>query len=50
MFCGWDWGSTIHGVCLLDDDGATIKTWMVQHTDAELAHCLPSSPNWATRR
>lgn len=37
MFCGWDWGSTIHGVCLLDDDGATIKTWMVEHTDTELA-------------
>jgi transposase len=37
MFCGWDWGSTIHGVCLLDDDGATIKTWMLKHTDTELA-------------
>ncbi len=37
MFCGWDWGSTIHGVCLLDDDGVTIKTWMVKHTDTELA-------------
>ena len=37
MFCGWDWGSTIHGVCLLDDDGVTIKTWMLKHTDAELA-------------
>ena len=37
MFCGWDWGSTMHGVCLLDDDGATVKTWMVNHTDTELA-------------
>lgn len=37
MFCGWDWGSTIHGVCLLDDDGVTIKTWTVKHTDTELA-------------
>ncbi len=37
MFCGWDWGSTIHGVCLLDDDGATVKTWMVEHTDTELS-------------
>lgn len=37
MFCGWDWGSTIHGVCLLDDDGVTIKTWMVKHTELELA-------------
>jgi transposase len=36
MFCGWDWGSTIHGVCLLDDDGRTIKTWIVKHSDAEL--------------
>jgi transposase len=36
MFCGWDWGSTIHGVCLLDDDGARIKTWMVKHTDTDL--------------
>jgi transposase len=24
-------------VCLLDDDGVTIKTWMVKHTDTELA-------------
>lgn len=37
MFCGWDWASTIHGVCLLYDDGVTIKTWMVRHTDSELA-------------
>jgi transposase len=37
MFCGWDWGSTVHGVCLLDDDGVTIKTWMVKHTGTELA-------------
>ncbi len=37
MFCGWDWGATIHGVCLLDDDGVTIKTWMVKHTDTELS-------------
>ena len=37
MFCGWDWGSTLHGVCLLDEDGATIKTWMVKHTEKDLA-------------
>ena len=37
MFCGWDWGSTLHGVCLIDEDGATIKTWMVKHTDADLS-------------
>ena len=36
MFCGWDWGSTQHGVCLIDDDGAVIKTWMVPHTEADL--------------
>jgi len=37
MFCGWDWGSTLHGVCLLDEDGATIKTWMVKHTEEDLS-------------
>lgn len=36
MFCGWDWGSTVHGVCLIDDEGAVIKRWMVQHTDEQL--------------
>lgn len=36
MFCGWDWGSTQHGVCLIDDDGAVIKRWLVRHTDNEL--------------
>lgn len=30
-------GSTDHGVCLLDDDGMPIRTWMVKHTDTELA-------------
>ncbi len=37
MFCGWDWGSTLHGVCLLDEDGTTIKTWMVKHTEEDLS-------------
>jgi transposase len=37
MFCGWDWGSTHHGVCLIDDDGAVIKTWMVEHTEKDLS-------------
>lgn len=37
MFCGWDWGSTRHGVCVIDDDGAIIKRWLVHHTDGELA-------------
>ena len=33
MFCGWDWGSTQHGVCLIDDSGRVIKSWMVEHTE-----------------
>src|SRR3954454_11715381 len=37
MFCGWDWGSTQHGVCLVADDGKLIKKWLVGHTDAELS-------------
>ena len=36
MFCGWDWGSTVHGVCLIDDQGAVVKRWMVQHTGDQL--------------
>lgn len=36
MFCGWDWGSTLHGVCLIEDGGAVVKRWMVGHTDSEL--------------
>jgi hypothetical protein len=36
MFCGWDWGSTVHGVCLIDDHGAVVKRWMVQHTEDQL--------------
>jgi transposase len=36
MFCGWDWGSTQHGVCLIDDHGALVKRWMVQHTENDL--------------
>jgi transposase len=37
MFCGWDWGSTRHGVCLIDDVGNVIKTWMVEHTEKDLS-------------
>ena len=37
MFCGWDWGSTLHGVCLLDGDGARIKTWLIKHTEADIS-------------
>ncbi len=36
MFCGWDWGSTVHGVCLIDDQGVLVKSWMVQHTEDQL--------------
>lgn len=36
MFCGWDWGSTVHAVCLIDDQGAVIKRWLVQHTEDQL--------------
>ncbi|HTT52478.1 MAG TPA: IS110 family transposase [Streptosporangiaceae bacterium] len=36
MFCGWDWGSTAHGVCLIDDHGAVVRKWMVQHTEDQL--------------
>ncbi|MFO7590319.1 MAG: transposase, partial [Acidimicrobiia bacterium] len=37
MFCGWDWGSTHHGVCVIDDDGMVVRRWLVKHSDAELA-------------
>ena len=37
MFCGWDWGSTQHGVCVIDDGGAVIKTWMVEHREKDLS-------------
>lgn len=36
MFCGSDWGSTVHAVCLIDDQGAVIKRWLVQHTEDQL--------------
>jgi transposase len=36
MFCGWDWGSTHHGVCVIDDQGAIVKRWLVEHTGNEL--------------
>jgi len=32
VFCGWDWGSTHHGVCVIDDHGTIIKQWLVPHT------------------
>ena len=36
MFCGWDWGSTRHGVCVIDDDGAVVKRWLIEHTEDQL--------------
>jgi transposase len=36
VFCGWDWGSTHHGVCVIDDDGVIVKRWLVQHAEDEL--------------
>ena len=36
MFCGWDWGSMHHGVCVIDEAGTIVKQWLVQHTRAEL--------------
>ena len=37
MFCGWDWGSTQHGVCVIDDDGVIVQRWLVRHCKEELA-------------
>jgi len=49
MFCGWDWGSTRHGVCLIDDNGLVVKTWMIEHTERSLSALLPNSHGWAIR-
>ena len=37
VFCGWDWGSTHHGVCVIDDAGAVVGQWLVKHTREDLA-------------
>jgi transposase len=37
MFCGWDWGSTRHGVCVIDEDGVIVRRWLVTHTDDDLS-------------
>jgi transposase len=37
VFCGWDWGSTEHGVCVINDHGTVVKRWLVAHTDDALA-------------
>ena len=47
MFCGWDWGSTQHGVCLIADDGGVIKKWMVGHTESELSTVFAELAEWS---
>src|SRR5438874_1092710 len=37
VFCGWDWGSTRHAVCVIGDRGAVVRRWMVEHIDGDLA-------------
>ena len=38
----------MHGVCVIDDDGAVVSDWMVEHTDEDdLGHCSPNSPSSA---
>ncbi|MGI8492003.1 MAG: IS110 family transposase [Acidimicrobiales bacterium] len=36
VFGGWDWGSTHHAVCVIDDDGAVLRSWFVAHRQEEL--------------
>ena len=31
LYCGWDWGTTQHGVCVIDDAGAVVRTWLIGH-------------------
>ncbi len=51
VFCGWDWGSTRHGVCVIDDQGTVIKQWLVQHTHEELAILFVElAERWLTRQ
>jgi transposase len=37
MFCGWDWGSTQHGVCVIDEGGVIVQRWLVRHCEEEFA-------------
>ena len=37
VFCGWDWGSTHHGVCVIDDHGAVVGRRLIEHTESALA-------------
>jgi Transposase len=50
VFCGWDWGSTHHGVCVIDGSGTIVKQWLVQHTHDDLGQlfkelCELADPN-----
>jgi transposase len=50
VFCGWDWGSTHHGVCVIDGSGTIVKHWLVQHTHDDLGQlfkelCELAHPN-----
>jgi transposase len=50
VFCGWDWGSTHHGVCVIDGSGTIVKHWLVQHTHDDLGQlfkelCELADPN-----
>jgi activator of 2-hydroxyglutaryl-CoA dehydratase len=37
VFCGWDWGSTHHGVCVIDDGGTVLRRWLIAHNGERLA-------------
>lgn len=36
VFCGWDWGATQHGVCVIDDAGQVLWRDLVPHRQASL--------------
>jgi transposase len=36
VFCGWDWGSTHHGVCVIDDGGMVLRRWLIAHNGERL--------------
>jgi hypothetical protein len=37
VFCGWYWGSTHHGVCVIDDGGTVLHRWLIAHNGERLA-------------
>jgi hypothetical protein len=43
MFCGWDWGSTRHGACLIDDNNG-LGRFSVRLEQADRTHNKPLSP------